>query len=204
MTNEHPREDAGSTEPALVITRETAVSDEIAAEYFLLYRKTFGELETKAAARQVLHEDEFLEEMSDPRVEKYVAWDGDKVIGISTLTRDLDTVPWISAAYFAHHFPEQSSRDAVFYLGFTLVHGDYRQGRIFQAMITQMTRVVAEARGLCAWDICAFNDAWGFGDVIEQMLLRNADVSVKPIDRQTYYAVSFAEPVVGLEAEPDA
>lgn len=202
MTSEQPRPDASA--PALVITCETAVSDETAAEFYQLYRQTFGELETKAAARQILHEHEFLEEMTDPRVEKYVAWDGDRIIGISTLTRDLDTVPWISAAYFAHHFPEQSARGAVFYLGFTLVHGDYRQGRIFEAMITKMTRVVAEARGLCAWDICAFNDAWGFGDAIEQMLQRNADVSVKPIDRQTYYAVSFAEPVVGLELEPDA
>ncbi|GAB2885658.1 hypothetical protein [Nocardioides pacificus] len=182
----------------LVITVETGVSDETAAEYWQLYRKTFGELETKAAARQVLHEHEFLEEMRDPRVEKYVAWDGDRIIGISTLTRDLETVPWISAAYFAHHFPEQTARGAVFYLGLTLVHGDYRQGRIFEAMIAKMTRVVADARGLCAWDICAWNDAWGFGTVIEQMLLRNADVSVKPIDRQTYYAVSFAEPVVGM------
>ena len=40
---------------------------------------------------------------------------------MSTLTRHLETVPWISPEYFAYHFPEHTARDAVYYLGFTLV-----------------------------------------------------------------------------------
>jgi hypothetical protein len=86
-------------DPKVEITVETAVDPETALVYWELYRDTFGELETKAVARQLLHKHEFLEEMHDPRVHKYVAWDecGD-VVGLSTLTSDLETVPWISSA----------------------------------------------------------------------------------------------------------
>ena len=42
-----------------------------------LYHETFSALQVKAVARQLLHEHEFLEEMHDPRVHKYVAWDDD-------------------------------------------------------------------------------------------------------------------------------
>ncbi|MCW2852426.1 MAG: hypothetical protein JWM84_2090, partial [Nocardioides sp.] len=89
------------------ITVESAVDPETAMSYYQLYRDTFSALATKAVARQLLHEHEFLEEMHDPRVQKYVAWDEcGEVVGLSTLTANLETVPWISAAYFAHHYPE--------------------------------------------------------------------------------------------------
>jgi hypothetical protein len=35
--------------------------------FWELYVAAFGPLRTRAAARQVLHEDEFFEEMADPR-----------------------------------------------------------------------------------------------------------------------------------------
>ena len=48
--------------------------------------------------------------MLDPRVHKYIAWDDDGVaVGMSTLTRHLETVPWISPDFFAYHFPEHTA-----------------------------------------------------------------------------------------------
>ena len=185
------------SDKAIRVTTETAVEPETAARYYQLYRETFGELETRAVARQLLHEEEFLEEMHDPRVTKYVAWsaDGD-VIGISTLTSDLATVPWISPAYFEHHYPEHAARDAIYYLGFTLVQRDARRGRVFQAMVEAMSHVMIENRGLCAWDICLHNDeALGLGANISRMIGRYADVTVAPIDRQTYYGGTIHGPV---------
>ena len=154
----------GRALPDLPITVETKVDDETATRYYKLYRETFGALETRAVARQLLHEEEFMEEMRDPRVDKYVAWEGDEAIGMSTLTSDLGTVPWISPAYFAHHYPEHTARAAVFYLGFTLVHRQRRQSNIFRAMV-------------------------------ERILHGCADVTVAPIDRQTYYSGTFHGPL---------
>jgi hypothetical protein len=178
------------------ITVETEVSPETAASYYQLYRSTFGALETRAVARQLLHEHEFMEEMRDPRVHKYVAWEGDEVIGMSTLTSDLETVPWISPAYFAHRYPEHSARRAVYYLGFTLVHRQRRQTRIFRAMVERIVELLVERRAVCAWDICAHNDELlGLNDNIERILHGCAEVTVAPIDRQTYYASTFHGPL---------
>lgn len=179
------------------ITVETDVDRETAARYYRLYRQTFGALETRAVARQLLHEDEFMEEMRDPRVHKYVAWDEDgDAIGMSTLTTDLETVPWISPAYFAHHYPEHTGRRAVYYLGFTLVHPHRRQSRIFRAMVERIVELLVAERAVCAWDMCAYNDeTLGLNRNIERILHGCADVTVAPIDRQTYFASTFHGPV---------
>ena len=178
------------------ITVETDVDPETALSYYELYRDTFGALETKAVARQLLHKHEFLEEMHDPRVQKYVAWNEcGEVIGLSTLTSDLETVPWISAAYFAHHYPEHTARGAVFYQGFTLVHRRYRKSRVFQILTERVVELLVAERAVCAYDICAYNnDTIGFAANIERLLHRNADVTVVPIDVQTYYSATFRGP----------
>ena len=86
-----------------------------AARYYELYRETFSALQVKAVARQLLHQHEFLEEMTDPRVHKYIAWDDDgEAVGMSTLTRHLETVPWLSPDFFAYHFPDHTARNAVY------------------------------------------------------------------------------------------
>jgi len=182
------------------VTVETAVDPETALSYYQLYRDTFSALATKAVARQLLHEHEFLEEMLDPRVQKYVAWDErGEVVGLSTLTADLETVPWISAAYFAHHYPEHTARGAVYYQGFTLVHRRYRQSRVFQVLTERVVELLVAERAVCAYDICAYNnDTIGFADNIERLLHRNADVTVVPIDVQTYYCATFRGPRVGV------
>lgn len=181
------------------ITVETEVDEATAQTYYLLYRDTFGDLETVAVARQLLHREEFLEEMHDPRVLKYVAWDDEgNAVGMSTLTVHLETVPWISPAYFAHHYPEHTARGAVYYLGFTLVDRRYRRSRIFQAMVDRIVELLVAERAVCAWDICSFNDeAYSFGVNIERLLHHSADVTVAPIDRQTYYAGTFHGPAGG-------
>ncbi len=79
------------------ITIETAIDDEHAETFYQLYLAAFGPLRTRAAARQVLHKNEFFAEMTDARVWKYVAWaDEDTPIAMTTITKSLDTVPWIS------------------------------------------------------------------------------------------------------------
>lgn len=177
------------------ITVEGEVDADTAARWFKLYRETFGALETRAVARQLLHEEEFMEEMADARVDKYVAWDGDEAVGMSTLTTHLETVPWISPAWFAHHYPDHTARDAVYYLGFTLVHHERRRAHVFRAMVERIVELLAERRAVCAWDICAFNDdVLGLGESIERIITGCAQVDVAPVDRQTYYSASFHGP----------
>jgi hypothetical protein len=177
------------------ITVETDLDEETSARYYALYVDTFGDLQSKAVARQLLHEHEFLEEMHDPRVMKYVAWEDGEVIGMTTLTQHLETVPWIAPTYFAHHYPEQWARGAVYYLGFTLVKKTRREAHVFQAMIAAATQLILDERAVCAWDMCYYNDEeLGLGPAIQRMLAGHTALQVAPIDRQTYYAAVFTPP----------
>jgi pyruvoyl-dependent arginine decarboxylase len=174
------------------ITVQSDVDYTTAKQFYRLYHRAFGPMEHDAAARQVLHEEEFVEEMLDKRVDKYIAWDAeDRAIGMTTLTRDLDTVPWISPAYFRKHYAEQVSRDAIFYFGFALVDPDHQGAEVLGAMIDAMSREVAAHQGVVAWDMCRINDERGFGLTYRQFLESRGFVDVHSIDQQTYYAASY-------------
>jgi hypothetical protein len=175
------------------LTIEAAIDSEHAQEFWELYLTAFEPLRTRAAARQVLHRDEFFAEMTDSRVWKYVAWiDGNRPVALATMTNCLETVPWISPEYFRARYPEHAARDAIYYLGFTLVHPNHRDPRIFEAMFRLgMQRLIAD-RAVCAWDLCAYNQGMGFADRIETLLHRWADVEVLAIDSQTYWAATYA------------
>ena len=143
-------------------------------------------------ARQILHEAEFLEEMVDPRVNKYVAWDEHgEVIGMSTLTSDLSTVPWISPGFFEHRYPEHFARGAVYYMGFTLVSAERQGGRVFATMLQRMADQIGDDRAVVAWDMCMLNEEAGLAEAGNAMLESMAEVSIETIDRQTYWAGTF-------------
>ena len=181
--------------PEVRVTMEKEVDYVTAKRYYQLYRETFGDMETAAVARQLLHESEFLEEMLDPRVHKYVAWDEDgQAIGMTTLTSDLETVPWISPGYFAHHYPEQHSRNAIFYLGFTLVHPAHQGGHVFHAMVAEMWQRFTRENAVVAWDMCLVNDERGLGGSAGRLLRSLAEVSIGQVDQQNYYAATFNGP----------
>jgi pyruvoyl-dependent arginine decarboxylase len=177
------------------VSVEKEVDYATAMRYYQLYCATFGDLDTVAAGRQLLSQEEFMEEMLDPRVHKYVAWDAEDVaIGMTTLTTDLETVPWVSPTYFAHRYPEHHARGAVYYLGFTLVHPDYRGAHVFHAMIEPMARTIMANQGVVGWDMCLANDERGLGGSAGRLLTSLADVTIEPIDRQNYYAATFRGP----------
>jgi hypothetical protein len=177
------------------VTALTAVDEATARHFWRLYLEAFGPLRTRAAARQVLHEDEFLEEMVDDRVWKYIAWD-DKgtAIGMTTLTRHLETVPWISPEFYQARYPEHFARQAVYYLGFTLVGKGARGVLSFAAMIEAVVERLAADRAVCGYDICAFNnESIRFADNIEAMLRRGGEaVTMDRLDSQTYYVADLS------------
>ena len=170
--------------------------DEATAQMFWgLYAAAFEPLRTRAAARQVLHEDEFLEEMVDARVWKYVIHDvTGQAVGLTTLTKHLETVPWISPEYYEARYPQHFARQAVFYLGFTLVAKGARHLSSFATMLEAVAQRVIADRGVCGYDICAFNnEAMRFDENIEAMLNRAANIPIERLDSQTYYVADCSE-----------
>ncbi len=163
-------------------------------EFWPLYESAFGPLRTLAASRQVLTREEFTAEMVDPRVDKHVARGPDgQPVGLTTLTRDLTTVPWISPEYFAARFPEHAARDAIFYLGFTLVRPDVKGSTVFGEMISSCLVEFIRARGVCGYDVCAYNDdVLRMDTMIRRTMAARTTVRHERLDAQTYYCVDVA------------
>ena len=113
MSDPHPLE----------VTIETAIDGVHAEDFYRLYLDAFEPLRTRAAARQVLHRDEFMEDMQDPRVFKYVGWSSrpadrpghhDQPSGDGALDQSGVLPRALSRAC--------RTQRPIYYLGFTLVH----------------------------------------------------------------------------------
>ncbi|GAB2641039.1 hypothetical protein ACWDYH_25455 [Nocardia goodfellowii] len=183
------------TGPELHVTIETEIPAEQIEQFHKLYEDAFGPMRTRAIARQVLHPEEFQAEMVDPRIQKHVArTTTGEPIGLTTLTRHLETVPWISPDYFRARFPEHAARNAIYYAGFTLVSPSARQGDAFHAMIKSAVQVLVAERAAVGWDICSYNNTHrSIIDRVRVVLDQQANVEVAVEDSQTYYAALFTE-----------
>jgi len=195
-----PEPDFSTTVGPWTFTRNLVVTGPTAEMFFQLYLQAFEPLRTKAAARQVLTRDEFFEHLADPRVDKYVAWQSaSEPVGITTLTKHLDALPWISAEYYAARYPEEWSRNAVYYLGFTLcqpaVAGGSRapdRPNFLETLIQIGIGPLIAERGVIAYDVCLYNnETLNLPDRIAKVLNRHSDARAEVLDTQVYYGVSF-------------
>ena len=149
----------------------------------------------RAAARQVLTRGEFFDQMEDHRVDKYVAWEKrTSPIGMITLTRHLESVPWISPEYFAARYPEQWARNAIYYLGFTLAHPRNRDD---PASWTRSSDVcveplVAGEGGDCVRRVFYNNDVLRVSPANRRCRSGGTPTSEpEELDSQIYYGVNF-------------
>ena len=130
-----------------------------------------------------------------------LAWIAVAGLHLTGVTDDVSTMPWISPDYFEHRYPEEWSRQAVFYVGVTLVRPDMRRDHVFTMMAKHVGNRVAAARGVLGYDICAYNDQdRSLGRVTARLLNRLSTFEVRPIDVQTYY-VARAIAVPGEQEE---
>jgi hypothetical protein len=193
VARDHQAEDLGRR-GAWRFTLEYHVEPELADEFYDLYETAFGPLRVQALARQVLTRSEFSTQMADAAVMKYVAWDDDgHPVGLCTLTRHLETVPWISPEYFAARYPQHWARDAIWYFGFVLAHPSQRHARFLDQMIEVGVGELVEQRAICGYDMCAFNDGiLGLGPRLAHSFERITGVAPQLADAQSYYTLDFS------------
>ena len=60
-----------------------------------------------------------------------------------TLTRHLESVPWISPDYFAARYPEQWARNAIYYMGFVLAHPRNRERPFLDTIVADALEPLA-------------------------------------------------------------
>jgi GNAT superfamily N-acetyltransferase len=163
---------------------------DVAEEFLELYRAAFEPLITRSPARQWLTDDEFRHDMSDPSVLKFVGRSVQgEIVALSFMSTDLTTVPWISAPYFAHRYPEHYARGHIYYFGAMLVRPDRQGGPWAKYLLDHLFHYVAERRGIGCFDCCGFNvDTVALPDLISRAGHRIARFEMELLDHQAYYA----------------
>ena len=168
-----------------------AVPAQVAEEFRVIYRAAFEPLMAKAPARQWLTDDEFMHDMEDPSVIKFVCrtQDDDEIVALGIMSTDLSTVPWISEPYYAARFPEHYERKAIYYFGAMLVRPERQGGPWAKYLMDHFFHFLAERQGIGAFDCCGFNtDTVNLPDLVSRVGHRVVQLDLETLDRQTYYA----------------
>ena len=175
-------------------TRESIIIGTTAEDLLQLYHQEFDALRIRAAARQVLTREEFFGQLEDHRVDKYVAWESaGEPVGIITLTRHLQSVPWISPEYFAARYPEQWARNAIYYLGVACARATPQMPSFLDTAVRMAVEALAMERPVIAYDLCSYNNSvLGFSERIAELFRRNSPYRPEELDSQIYYGVNFA------------
>ena len=175
-------------------TRESIIIGTTAETLLHLYQRTFAPLRIRAAARHLLTREEFFGQLEDHRIDKYVAWQDDgQPVAIITLTRHLQSVPWISPEYFAARYPEQWARNAVYYLGFACARPTAQRSPFLEMAVRMAIEPLALERAVVAYDVCAYNNSvLRISDRIAEVFRRHSSYLPEELDSQIYYGVNFA------------
>lgn len=185
------------------VTTQTEVSADITAELYALYLTSFAHLEQLAAARHLLHADEFTDMVEDRRILKYIAWDTEgSPIGLCTVAGNLDAVPWVSPGFYAHRFPEHYARGAIHYVGVMLVHPSAQGAGAFKQMARMIASAAAEVGAVLAWDLCESNQSAGVHRLFSTMLTTLTGATSSEVDRQIYFGAVVEQGSFTSDARP--
>lgn len=172
------------------VSVEYVLSAEELAELYPIYAEAWGKLLIHAAARHVLTEDEFREEMLDARIEKIIVRDDDGAFaGLTTLTNDMAAIPWVNPQHYAFRYPDAAGRNALFYLGYMFIDQAHRHRNLIKLMASAIDERLSGVGGVVGFDICSFNIEHGLGRRMTS-LLRASD-RIDSLDTQTYYAADY-------------
>lgn len=178
----------------LVKPIDQITDDQIIDAAWGLYQEAFEELRSLAVQRHLMYRDEFVENMKDPRVTKYLALRDDGTLcGISTYTNNLEAVPLIAPEWFERHWPEHYATKRIWYIGFVAVHPEAQGRQAFAELVEQMYLVASSQNGLVGLDICTYNDeVRHMSRVFRMMISRWApEMRFDRIDQQSYWLYQF-------------
>ena len=157
------------------------------------YAAAWESLLLDAAARHRLSPEEFRDEMRDPRLEKHVVLDADdRVVAMTTMTTDLDAIPWINPAFYRQRYPDECANGTMFYLGYSFVDLDHQRTRAFAMMADAVDERLTSVHGVIGLDMCGFAIEHGIGQRLQRLFPSSREV-VRG-DTQTYLIADYRVP----------
>lgn len=178
-----------------IIEQHRSLTGDLLNSAWELYYTAFEEIDTLAVQRHMMTWEEFSEVAYDKRVGKYVATADGEVIGLSTLTNDLEAWPLISPRYFERHYSADYEARRIWYVGFVCARrGPRPSPTLFADLIAAMYPFVIESGGFAVMDYCSFNVTplqlpEHANDILKQV---NPTTRMREIDSQRFYTYSFA------------
>lgn len=163
----------------------------LAEELLAAYRTAFAPLASLSPVRQVFDADDFIAEMGNPAIVKFVARDvSGAVCAMSTLTNDLTTQPWLSPDYYAKRYPVHVAEGRLYYVGSLMVMPEHQRGPWAHMLLKSVIRWLAERRAIATFDCCSFNvEAVQLPRLIEIVTRREAVGNLEELGRQHFYAL---------------
>jgi hypothetical protein len=163
-------------------------------ECWSLYNVAFEELRSMAAQRHVMVREEFVENMRDHRIIKFMAIDDSGAIrGLSTYTNDLSSMHLISPDYFEQRWPQQFADHDIWYVGFVGIHPEERHAGLYDLLITEMTARHRGKPAVVGMDVCGRNAKIGFPQGTLKIVSRQYDnVTLERRDEQSYWTFDFS------------
>jgi hypothetical protein len=172
------------------VERLRTVPGDIGRTYWSLYEEAFAPSKTLSPCRQYLTEEEFLAELADERIIKFVLWDGAEPLAMALIATDLAAVPWISPPYFERRFPEEFARGALWYFGALLSAPHVRRMGNAELLLDHIVNFVVSSEAVACFDCASFN-AHLLPQLVKDATRKQAnldDADCLELDLQTYYA----------------
>lgn len=157
-----------------------------------LYKQVFTDINRRAAQEHLMPEDHFRKLCADPDMIKFLAYDGDRLVGMSLLTNNLAGIePRLSLDFWRDRYPSEFARQAVWYVAF--VGAQKNQSHAFRSIVLAMYEVVIANHGVVGMDYCTVNVDENRIPEITQMMMSRRDrrTHTTRVDQQSYYVISF-------------
>jgi hypothetical protein len=171
------------------------VTGALAGAAWAFYREVFADLRFQAIERHLYDRDVFDSLMADARIPKFVALEGDTLLGLAAQTNDLAALPDLSLDFFAHRWPRHFAEKRIFYAVFVGAHPGRRGAGVFLALLSAMMERILAVDGMVMVDICTHNEReLKLPDGIARVLRRIAG-AVRPtrVDSQSYWLYEFPD-----------
>lgn len=183
-----------------VVEEEFVVHDPLSQEFYAVYRDAFDPLAPEAAARHVLDEEEWKDEMADERILKLIAKVDGNAVGLATVALDIEAVPWASARFYQRRYPGRQ----IYYTGFAAVLPEYQRSTVFEALLRHGLRRALTDNAVCAYDCSSFVQVIGFPDMINRVTAElTHGGGFTPVDTQTYFVFDTqGQEVIDLREHP--
>lgn len=178
-----------------VVHTQQVIDGDVRETAWKLYSQAFEDLRHMAVQRHLMFGGEFDAVMVDEKVDKFMVWGEDRsLLGLSTMTTYLPSMPLISPDYFERRWPDRYAAGQIYYIGFLAVHPDSHGTGIFGEMVKAMTEPVAAIGGLAVLDVCSYNkDRLHLPRAICWLASTWAPaVKMSELDAQTFMAYDFA------------